>query len=454
MERKPERAPVETRQVNHQLGVLIKPASSRCNLNCTYCFYLSKKSLYPWRDHPKLTPETFEEFLGQYVPLSSPHLSFVWQGGEPTIMGLPFFETAVELQERYARMVRPESPPPVSSSIQTNGTLLNDDWASFFKRSNFLVGVSVDGPPEWHDRYREDWSGRDTFDRVMGGIDCLRSRKVPFNILTVVSRANVEEPRKLLRWLVDQGFVHLQFIPCVEVPSGYHSAAEGGVTDESVTPEQWGRFLNETFDEWLKIGVERVRIRWFDNLIQMLWGFASEVCQLAPTCGYIVLEHNGDCYPCDFFVEEDSHLGNIHETSLQEMIEGERFRRFSQVKARRHPDCEKCPWLTLCYGECPKYRITNVGQAENSLPYFCSSYKQFFGESYPQMERLARRTAASVGLAVPGGSLPAAERTRARPVPAAVAQGWARSPSVGRNDPCPCGSGNKFKRCCGSGSAA
>ena len=438
------------RQPRHHFGVLIKPTSSRCNLNCTYCFYLPKSALYPWRDRPKLTLETFEAFLSQYVPLSAPALSFMWQGGEPTMMGLPFFQEVVKLQTRYARKINPASPPQVSNAIQTNATMLNDDWARFFKEADFLVGVSLDGPPETHNRFRMDWLNRGTFDRVMTGIEFLRRRDVPFNILTVVNPANVDRPRELLRWLADQGFVHLQFIPCVEVQPGYHSAAEGGVTEESITPDQWRRFLDEIFDEWLKIGIENIRLRWFDNLVQMLWGFPSEACVLAPSCGYVLLEHNGDCYPCDFFVEEDRWLGNIHDTSLLDMVRGERFRRFSQAKTKLHPDCRECPWLTLCYGECPRYRITNTGVAENSLPYFCSSYKEFFGKNYSRMEKVAASTARTLGLAVPGDSMSARERTRTRPVSIALVQQQARKDGVGRNDPCPCRSGRKFKRCCGS----
>ena len=438
-------------RTKHPLSVLVKPTSSRCNLNCGYCFYLSKSELYPWRDHPRLSAETFEAFFEQYVPLSAPYLSIMWQGGEPTMMGLPFFEEIVEMQARIIRKTNPVSPPPVSNSIQTNATMLNDDWAGFFKRTDFLVGVSLDGPPEWHDRYRVDWLNRSSYDKVMGGIESLRSRDVPFNILTVVSQANVEHPRELLLWLVEQGFLHLQFIPCVELQPGYHSAEDGELTEESITPDQYGRFLVGLFETWMEVGADKVRIRGFDNLLQMLWGFPSEVCQLARTCGYVVLEHNGDCYPCDFFVEEDRRLGNIESTTLREMVESTAFKDFSSAKAKLHPDCLECPWLSLCYGECPKYRITNVGRAENSLPYFCSSYKQFFGHEYSRMEQEAVRLARPMGLAVPSGSMPAGERTRTTAVPVALVQEQARKDNVGRNDPCPCGSGRKFKRCCGAG---
>ena len=327
-------------------------------------------------------------------------------------MGLPFYEQATELQMSMARKLIPGGRPSISNAIQTNATMLNDDWARFFKDRNFLVGVSLDGPPEWHDEYKVDWSDRPTHGRVMDGIESLRRRDVPFNILTVVNRINVERPRELLHWMVDQGFEHLQFIPCVEVAAGQDSAAQGGITHESITPQQYGRFLTELFDAWLEIGIEKVRLRWFDNLIQMLWGLPSEACQLARTCGYLVLEHNGDCYPCDFFVEEGMLLGNVHRSSLEQMVKGARFKLFSSAKEQLHSNCTVCPWLTLCYGECPRYRIANVGQAENSLPYFCESFKTFFGQEYTRLEALAVRTSRPLGVAVPDGSMQAGERTR------------------------------------------
>ena len=432
------------------MPVLIKPTSSRCNLNCSYCFYLSKAELYPWSDHPKLTLDTFQTFLDQYVPMSAPMLSFMWQGGEPTMMGLPFFEDVVRLQMKAVREAVPEAPPAVSNAIQTNATMLNDDWARFFKWHNFLVRVSLAGPPEWHDNYRVDWSGRPTHERVMAGIAHLRRHDVPFNVLTVINQSNVGRPLELLHWLLDQGFEHLQFIPCAEVAAGHASAAEGGITDESLTPEQYGKFLVELFDAWREVGIEKARIRWFDNLVQMLWGFSSEACQLARTCGYLLLEHNGDMYPCDFFVESEWLLGNIHDTSLADMVQGERFRSFAGAKPQLHDDCRECPWLTLCYGECPKYRVMNVGEAENSLPFFCDSFKQFFEERYSSIEEVAVGASRPLGLVVPGGAMPASQRSATTPLSLAAVREDAKVRGVGRNGPCPCGSGAKFKRCCGA----
>ena len=433
------------------LSVLIKPTSSRCNLNCSYCFYLQKQALYPWKNHPALTLDTFEIFLRQYAEVVGSAWSFAWQGGEPTLMGLPFFQAAVEREAQVAQAVNGTRGTTISNAFQTNGTLLDEDWARFFKEWNFLVGVSLDGPPEWHDVYRQDALNRSSFQRVMNGIEHLRRHEVDFNVLSVVNHVNVQRPRELLHWLVNQGFANLQFIPCVEPRPGHPSVSAGGATDESITPAEYGQFLNELFGAWLELGVQNVRIRLFDNLLQMLWGLPSQICQLAPACGYVVLEHNGDCYPCDFFVETDWKLGNVHDNTLDTMLASETFRRFSQTKHHLNLACKSCKWRTLCYGECPKYRTINVGSADETLPYFCESYQAFYGHSYPRLERTAVAIGRDIGLAVPNGYLNPSQRTRSPAPRLALRQpAIVNSPTpVGRNDPCPCGSGKKYKRCCG-----
>ena len=431
------------------VGVLVKPTSSRCNLNCSYCFYLSKAELYPWGKHPKLTIDLYEEFLEQYFAMSAPFLSFAWQGGEPTIMGLDFYEQIVTLQQKYAHKFNLMRSNPVYNSIQTNGTMLNDDWARFFKQNNFLVGISLDGPPEQHDLYRQDWSGRPTFDKVMAGIEFLRIRDVPFNVLTVVNQSNVQQPKKLLRWLAQQGFTHIQFIPLMEISPNMRSADTREPSKESLTPNQWGYFLSEVLEAWREIGVDKLRIRWFDDVIHMLWGLPSEACILAKKCGYILLEHNGDCYPCDFFVEPTQLLGNIRNDSLVEMITSEKFKNFSEAKNKLHKDCRECEWITLCYGECPKYRIANTGKISHSLPYFCPSYKQFFSNNYSKLEKVSIQRARKAGIVVPPDTLSANIRTRTKPMTLDDIRSIAKKNNVGRNGLCPCKSGRKYKRCCG-----
>jgi len=387
------------------VSALIKPASSLCNLNCAYCFYLPKRELYRWGDHPKMTLETLEAFLYQYMSLFAPPFFFVWQGGEPTIMGLRFYHLVVELEAKVAHETNPGRRCKIGNAIQTNGTLLNDEWARFFREWHFFVGLSLDGPAKWHDRYRVDWSGRGTHAKVMTGVEALRRHQIDFNVLVVVNKTNVSQPRELLLWLIDNHFDNLQFSPCVELARGSTSLREGTDTPESIAPDEYGRFLNELFDTWLEVGVERVRIRWFDNLVQMLWGRPSQMCQFGPACGYILLEHNGDCYPCDFLVDKEWKLGNIHETPLREMLGGEKFVSFSQLKGCLHSDCVDCAWQPLCHGECLRYRIMNEGRAAYALPYFCDSYKQFYERNYRRLERVARYMGRKVGVALPSGPL-------------------------------------------------
>ncbi|MDP6273558.1 MAG: anaerobic sulfatase maturase [Dehalococcoidia bacterium] len=398
--------------MKHPLSVLVKPTSSRCNLNCGYCFYLRKAELYPWGDHPKLTLDTYEAFLRQYADGFPPLYNFAWQGGEPTIMGLDFYRSAVELQGRVASENKLHPRLAMSNAIQTNATMIDDDWARFLSESNFLVGVSLDGPPELHDVHRVDWKGRPTHSRVMDGVEYLRARDVPFNVLVVVNSANVDHPREVLNWAHEQGLDNLQFIPCAEpVPADSSVAETGEISPGSITPQQYGAFLRGLFDAWVDIGIRKVRIRWFDNLIQMLWGQPAEMCEMATSCGYVVLEHNGDCYPCDFFVETDWLLGNVHDTTLSEMIDSDKFREFSGQKSKLNARCQSCSWKTLCYGECPRYRITAAGSSDGTLPYFCPSFTEFFDRRFTKLERLAVNAGRQLGFPVPGGRLTASKRT-------------------------------------------
>jgi uncharacterized protein len=369
------------------------------------------------------------------------------------MMGLDFYRGVVDLQKRVYRESAFRPRPIFTNSIQTNGTMLNDDWARFFRENRWLVGISIDGPPEMHDSLRVDWSGRPTHQRVMDGVEYLRSRAVEFNVLVVVNSGNVEHPEELLNWLVRQGFDNLQFIPCAEpLPGHPYIDGAGTATPGSITPDQYGRFLVRLFDAWIKIGIDRVRLRWFDNLIQMLWGQPGEMCEMAVECGYVVLEHNGDCYPCDFFVKSEWLLGNVHETSLSEMIADEMFTKFAAQKPQLHGQCKQCEWLTVCRGECPRYRITNQGYAENALPYFCESFKTFFGSRYGRLEQVTTSAGRMLGFPVPGGHKTVAERTSVplQRMPQRQPGAVATAPRAGRNDPCPCGSGKKFKRCHGA----
>ncbi len=428
------------------IGVLVKPASSLCNLRCSYCFYLAKQGMYPWERGPRLSLETFERFLTSYLAWNGPQLSFAWQGGEPTLMGLDFYESMLQRQGELAPRAR------VTHALQTNGTLLDRSWAQFLRAHDFLVGVSLDGPPEWHDHYRRDAGDRETHHRVLQGLDHLRGAGVDFNVLTVVQASNVGRPRDLLRYLVRLGLDNLQFIPLAEAAPGSDAIAHGGLAPGAIGAAAYGDFLCGLFDAWLEAGTERVRIRFFDNAVQMLLGVPAEVCQLAPACGgYVVLEHNGDCYPCDFFVEGDWRLGNIHEMGLEEMLAGERFGHFLTLKPNLPKACLDCRWRPLCHGECPRYRQMSGGDAATSLPHFCGSYRRFYAYAYDRLCGVASEARRRVGVPLPAPGLDAARlaaaRFRAGQGPAMGDAAAAELP--GRNDPCPCGSGQKYKKCCG-----
>lgn len=366
----------------------MKPTSSVCNLACTYCFYLPTAAMYPWRDRPRLTTDVLRRFCAQYAELS-PALTFAWQGGEPTLMGLPFFEQAVAVQVETASRHRPA--PPVQNALQTNGTRLDDSWGEFLSAHRFLVGVSLDGPAPWHDRYRRDAGGGGSHRRVLEGIASLQRHRVEFNILATVNRVNVGRGKELLRYLVGQGFSHLQFIPVAE------SLPDGSLAPYAITPTQYGRFLLDTFEEWLKIGYRRVRVRFFDNLVQMLMGMPSGMCTVAPGCGqYVVLEHNGDVYPCDFFVKPEHRLGNIGETHLADMVGGAAFRRFAAQKLPVGSRCRRCPYVSLCHGECPRYREL-ADPAGRSSTYFCAGYRTFYRRVLDDARRIAAELLAESG---------------------------------------------------------
>ncbi len=424
--------------------VLIKPASSLCNLNCAYCFYLEKQRLYPWAAGPRMTLETFARFWEQYVEMSSPWLSLAWQGGEPTVMGLPFFQQVLARQHATLE----GSGRRAHNALQTNGLLLDPDWAAFLREEGFLVGLSLDGPPEWHDRYRRDRGGRPTQARVLAALRLLQEERVPFNALTVVHRANAGSPRELFSYLVGLGLDNLQFIPLAGCTPGL--VAEGGMAAEyALTPEEYADFLSGLLEAWLAHGFRRVRIRYLDNIVQLLLGQPSELCQLAPTCGYLVLEHNGDLYPCDFFVDEAWRLGNVHECSLAEVLGGSAFARFRTLKWQLPAACRACRWRPLCHGECPGARADTGGASHAGLPYLCSAYQRFFSRSLGLLQQVAHQVRREAGIALPQPGLGAAWRS-AQPALAAVgAPAESRPAAPGRNDPCVCGSGRKFKQCCG-----
>ena len=427
--------------------VMAKPTGPICNLDCRYCFYLDKERLYPGTSGWAMPDAVLETFVRDYIAAQDvPVVTFAWQGGEPTLLGLDFFRRVVELQRRYADGRR------IDNAIQTNGVLVDDQWAAFFAEHAFLVGLSIDGPRELHDRYRVDRGGAPTFDRVMAGVAALKRQGAAFNTLTVVHRENARAPLDVYRFLKEAGSGFLQFIPIVErvVPSASPEvrsprlaepglAGQGRVAAWSVDPADWGAFLCAIFDEWVRHDVGGVFVQLFDVALESWYRGEASLCVFRETCGRaLAVEHNGDLYACDHYVFPAFRLGNITKTPLAELVALPAQQRFGDDKRDALPAfCLRCDVRFACHGECPKNRFVAAPDGEPGLNYLCVGYKRFFTHVDPAMRFMANELAHQRAPA----NVMAWTRERDLQRAAAVA---------GRNDPCPCGSGKKFKRCCGA----
>ena len=370
-------------------SVMLKPRGALCNLGCRYCYYLEKASLYPVVD-PRMDDGVLEEFTRQYIEAQdAPEVTFAWQGGEPLLMGLEFYERAVALQKRYCRPAM-----RIQNAIQTNSTLADDDWCRFFREHGFLVGVSLDGPEVCHDAYRVDKAGVPTFGRVMAGLELLQKHRVEVNILTAVHAANAGRPLEVYRFLRDTvGAKFVQLIPVVEWKGG--SRESGEVTERSVSGPLLGAFLIAIFDEWVRRDVGRVFVQSFDVALGAWLGEPTGLCTMAPTCGRaLVLEHNGDVYACDHFVDPAHRLGNILETPLVEMVRSESQRHFGLDKRDRLPrTCRVCDVRFACHGECPRNRAGPSGPTPG-LNVLCEGYKAFFRHVDSAMRYMAAQVRA------------------------------------------------------------
>lgn len=357
-------------------SVLVKPAGPDCNLRCNYCFYRQKAGLFGGKYH-RMSDRVLEELISQCMDLGV--TTFSWQGGEPALMGLDFFKKVVELEIRYGA-----PGTTVANAFQTNGTLLDSDWARFLAEYNFLVGLSIDGPAELHDYYRRDAAGRGTHRRVMDTARILRQHGVEFNILALVNNVNVREPDAVWDFFVGNGFSYLQFVPCVEPGGG------GKPAPFSITPEEFGQFLIAIFDRWVE-EFPNVSVRDFDDLLAHELGMPPGTCTVSRNCGsYVVVEHNGDVFACDFFVTARWRLGNLLETHLAEIIRSERFAEFARAKSEYGSVCRSCKYLEWCYGGCQKHRIVLGGQITDPS-YFCRSYRTFFAHALPRIPELVQR---------------------------------------------------------------
>lgn len=378
------------------LYVMLKPVGAACNLACNYCYYLEKSNLYKHQPKRQMSEELLERFVKDYIEAQTMNeVVFTWHGGEPTLRPLSFYQKAVELQKKYA------GGRIIHNSLQTNGTLLTDEWCRFLKANNWLVGISIDGSEAFHDRYRRDSQGKPSWKRVMEGIRLLQHYGVEWNAMAVVNRYNADHPQAFYRFFKSIGCQYIQFAPIVERSmqhaDGRHLASIGDatdapVTDFSVTPEQWGSFLCGLFDEWVKQDIGRVFVQIFDSMLANWVGVAPGSCIYAKECGHAgVMEYNGDVYSCDHFVFPQYKLGNINEHTLIEMLYGEKQRRFSQLKYNRLPrQCKECRWAFACHGECPKNRFVNDRYGNPGLNYLCAGYRRFFEHIAPTMDEMKK----------------------------------------------------------------
>lgn len=357
-------------------NIMLKPGGSVCNLACDHCYYLSKADLYPDSSF-RMSDELLESFTQQYIDAQNvPEVTFVWQGGEPTILGLDYYRRALALQRKYSK-----PGVTIRNSLQTNGTLIDEEWAVFLKENEFLVGVSVDGPAEIHDRYRKDRGGKGSYDKAIRGLRFLQDHEVDVNILTCVSVNNADRGLEVYRFFRDELQVNfLQFIPIVERDNQTGFQEGGTLTQRSITPKQYATFLMDIFDEWVRRDVGHMYVQIFDTTLASWAGERPGLCIFEPTCGLgLVLEHNGDLYSCDHFVEPAHRVGNLANNTLTELVYSEEQYQFGMAKSDTLTQyCLNCEWLFACHGGCPKNRIRRSPDGEMGQNYLCSAYKEFF----------------------------------------------------------------------------
>jgi len=430
-------------RLSDSFHIMAKPTGAICNLDCKYCFYLEKEKLYPSVKNWAMPDDVLEKYIKEYIQSQKvPEIIFAWQGGEPTLLGIDFFKKAVQLQKKYA------DGKKIENAFQTNGILLNDEWCSFFSENNFLIGLSIDGPREIHDKYRVHKGGQPSFDKVISGLEYLKKHKVEFNTLTCVQKDNAYKALEVYEFLKEIGSRFMQFIPIVERKSLNEASElklvqpsykeEAVVTDWSVEALQYGKFLMEIFDQWVRKDVGKYFVQMFDVSLGLWHGLGSSLCVFKETCGQaLAMEHNGDVYSCDHFVYPENKLGNIMEESLNKIVDSEQQIQFGTDKKTKLPQfCIDCDVRFACNGECPKNRFIKTPDGEEGLNYLCAGYKYFFQGIAPYMRFMSDELA----------------NKRA---PANVIM-WAKEKdkgfpgiNVGRNDLCICGSDLKFKNCCG-----
>jgi uncharacterized protein len=400
------------------MSIMLKTVSESCNLACSYCYY-SRCQGRPGKTSPIAT-ELLERLFKQYLRETRTDASFIWQGGEPLMAGIDFFKEAIRLQKKYAR-----GSVSITNTVQTNATLINDEWAAFFRQQGFIVGVSLDGPQPVNDKNRMDSAGRGSFERTVRGIERLKHHGVETSILSVISPDNVDQPESLMAFFEQSGYRNLHFIPCMDFASQQSSTPAA----YKITAAEYGSFLCRSFDVWFNGGNPSLSVRLFDNLVNLYASGESELCHLRGACTQmLVVEQNGQTYPCDFYINNDWALGFIGQHSLQEILSSSAYRKFGKLKSKLSEDCLHCRWRTLCEGGCPRNRTAGMNASSSSRDYFCDSYRQLFEHVDTKMRMLGkvvRHRWFEYGLRHGlGGRMP------------------------GKNDLCACGSGRKYKHCC------
>jgi uncharacterized protein len=403
-------------KASREFQIFVKPAGAVCNLDCQYCYYRDKRSLYPDTGALRMTEPLLEEYIVQHIAAApGPEIDFSWHGGEPTTLGVDFFRKAVELQRKHK-----PAGWRMRNGIQTNGVLLDEEWCRFLAAEHFKAGLSLDGPAELHDAYRVTRGGQPTHEQAMRGYDLLRQYAVSTDIVCTVNNLNVRHPLTVYRFFREIGCGYLGFLPVVE------SAPEApdGVGPYTPSADDYGVFLCKIFDEWIARDMDRMAVQIFEEAARPALGMEHSLCVFRETCGQIpVVEHNGDFFSCDHYVDREHRWGNIRETPLGELLDSPAQRAFGEAKRDALPRyCRDCEVLAMCHGGCPKYRFIRTPEGEPGLNYLCAGLKRFFLHSRAPIERIAFRQQAPAPRTAPA--------------------------NVGRNDPCPCGSGRKFKKCC------
>ncbi len=378
------------------LYVMLKPAGAHCNLACKYCYYLEKNNLYQNSHRHLMSDEMLEQFTREYIEAQTmPQVLFTWHGGEPLMRSIDFYKKALALQKKYAHGKQ------IDNVIQTNGTLLTDEWCEFFAKNHWLVGISIDGPQEYHDHNRMTPAGKPSWEKVMQGISLLKKHRVEWNAMAVVNAYNAEHPLEFYHFFRDNGCQYLQFTPIVERLTEHEDGRtlasladdrEIPLADASVTPQQWGNFLCTIFDDWVRHDVGKTFVEIFDCTLANWMGVLPGICAYSKECGHAgVMEHNGDVYSCDHFVFPEYKLGNIREQSLIDMLYGEKQQAFSRLKHTSLPrQCKECDMEFACHGECPKNRFEKDKYGEPGLNYLCQGYYQYYTHVSPYMDFMKR----------------------------------------------------------------